>query len=423
MRLVAAPTLSFEELDETLSGLGWFLESESQTPPLIPGEPELCVYTHRQAGARITYTFNPVVNLKVLAFDGRDAAAQRALVAGRVPVLDGAAIRRLQASEDREEALLGRLAGEVLGDEQRVIAAVEVLAAEKRATPDRSVLFPRLGDEEMRRQVLRWLMHDNRARSPHIEWSNLDEVIRSGLADPDEEVRRTAELAAEHFTSPRTARPLRDDASLMAHALTTPLEQAPWPTRLPAGIEKTELGFRLVRSGAALCWVGPVAHWLGSGESIRRVTPAGFLIACEPVSSALATWALAPSQGPIGAAGARAAQAHLCGLDEAQRIAAALARIEGAPVRLATGDEWEMAARGPDGRLYPWGSFAMPDWAERLSPWGCAQMVGHELEWTADGELRGGAGPAPCARQTPAVPDTRAAVRLVVARPAGGGLA
>ena len=362
--LIAAPSVSFELLDDTLTELDWFLESESQTPPAIPGEPELCIYTHRRRDARITYTFNPITYRRVLAFDGSDAGAERAVVAARISVLGPSA-------------------------------------------------FAQLGDEELRRQVLRWLIHDFRVRSPHI-----DEAIRNGLADPDEEVRRTAERAAEHFRAPRSPqRPPGDDASLLAHALATPLEPAPWPSRLPVGIAPREDGFVLSRSGAVFCWVGPVAHWLGVDASIRRVTSAGFLFEREPVSCALASWALSATPGPSDALGDRASEPHRCDRDEAERIAAALARIEGAPVRLATADEWEMAARGPDGRVFPWGNFAMADTPECLSPWGAARMVGHGLAWTADGELCGG---ATCTARTRATLDTRAEVRLVIAEPERG---
>ena len=130
MPLVAVPELPFADLDVTLESLGWFLLSESQTPPIIPGEPELAVYTHRRAAARLTYTFNPVVRLRVLAFDGDDAIAEQARVAARIDLIDGAALRRLLGAVEVKPILLGLFTAGVLRD-RSVLAEVERLAGHR----------------------------------------------------------------------------------------------------------------------------------------------------------------------------------------------------------------------------------------------------------------------------------------------------
>ena len=86
--------------------------------------------------------------------------------------------------------------------------------------------------------------------------------------------------------------------------------------------------------------------------------------------------------------------------DEAVAFCEWLSRETGKPFRLPTEAEWEKAARGTDGRLYPWGNqhptaelcnFDNPNLdttpvgrysPQGDSPYGCADMAGNVEEWT-----------------------------------------
>jgi formylglycine-generating enzyme required for sulfatase activity len=100
-------------------------------------------------------------------------------------------------------------------------------------------------------------------------------------------------------------------------------------------------------------------------------------------------------------------------LADAEAFCAWAAGELGRPVRLPTGEEWEAAARGADGRPYPWGATFDPErcacaesgwgWTVPVSahpggagPFGAEQQAGNVWEWVAGrdadgwGAVRGG---------------------------------
>jgi hypothetical protein len=91
--LVVPPEHTFAALDAALIGLGWQRdERHATTAPLVAGEPELAGWRRGGRGAAITYTFNPVVQLRVLEL-GALAPSLRASIERTVPHLTPVAVR------------------------------------------------------------------------------------------------------------------------------------------------------------------------------------------------------------------------------------------------------------------------------------------------------------------------------------------
>lgn len=164
-----------------------------------------------------------------------------------------------------------------------------------------------------------------------------------------------------------------DDVFLFLYALAEPLPvDYPLPDSLPDGLEAVSDGtYRTVAGGREFIWVPTVPHWLGAGMTIRRVVPeSGFFLSKWPQRDAngapvLGTWA------------------------EACQWAHELGRLENMQFSLPTADEWEMGARGPDGRRFPWGNGLEADCTHYLSPWGMGDSTGVVEQWSQDGWICG----------------------------------
>lgn len=470
--MIADPELTYAELGSRLRALGWEWRREAKALPTLSGEPEHVVWAHADPEARLVYTFNPVVMLRVLAFSGPGAEAHRARTASFLPYLTVDAIADLIRADEVEPCLLGMFAARELGlalllplilartdDADELIAQVAsevgrelpAVAAERvrevaermlAGSTDPAALFSLLGDAALRRQVLRHAA----ATLTGDETLALRFLLQVGLADRDWEMRLSAmllcgrlrmlsareaigglalpeddryghtpsdlerfrllrrcvlaQLSGEHEPGEALARHAwrcitdgedgtYDALFLLVHALTAPLKLEPAEPALPAHVRATESGFALARSGLPVVRVAPVPCWLGDPEAssevaspLRRVVPrAGFFMLARPLSRALVRWVRAGGGGPVGAARSGDGDDCPATLDDARAIVRALAAIEGASIELPGADQWELAARGPDGRRYPWGNGREPNPRRRMSPWGLAGMTGGLLEW------------------------------------------
>src|SRR5215831_17429151 len=232
--LIAAPHLSFGELRGQLTELGWEMESASEVP-ILTGEPELALFVHPPDQTSLHYTFNPVVKFRVLQFRGPNVGPEYLRVANVIPLLNTASLRSLLSSAEIKDVMLGLFSAEELAeigvidqvvrlcchadariarsairvrDSLLAVAlgqAAEQLAAEQSRHPERLAWFEHLPQPELRKQILRWIMHDCTASD-----ANIDQTLRSALLDRDPEVRVTAVIAAARLGAKNLGHALRE---------------------------------------------------------------------------------------------------------------------------------------------------------------------------------------------------------------------
>lgn len=221
-RLVLQPDCDFSAIDAALSSAGLVRQlGNAATAPLVPGEPEFAAWTAPNTDASVHYSCNPAIWLRILRFTGADASALSGDIRETLPLLDPTDCAAMLASSDPRDqlrailasvelsvfGLIGAIEALRMGPERAVTAAaaraveqltydmldvgLHRLQRERRHHPDRSVLFARIGDAAMRKEMLLQLLA---AHEPPDD--DVCAILRAGLADADWRVRITAMLTA-----------------------------------------------------------------------------------------------------------------------------------------------------------------------------------------------------------------------------------
>ena len=265
-------------------------------------------------------------------------------------------------------------------------------------------------------------------------------------ADPDDMDRAQVILrqlsdAPRHLVRSALGLPVdqRDASWLLLHALSTPNEMAePLAQPLPDGLTLHD-GRPWLGGVVELCWVSPQPHLVGGDHlqreqpgtplDLREHTPAGGLFLARRPLSAAAALQLGvgpfPSRQPTDATiVTRLTETPdpplLLTHDEALTLCESISARTGLHVTLPTADELECAARGTDGRRFPWGNGLEKVDGRVRSPHGIERFTAPIAQWTDTRDANrvplvlGGPHSPHCAGRCPSV--SLNAVRPVVRR-------
>jgi len=224
-KLVIAPEVPFSRIEQILSDQGWDRAKDTaKRPPLVKGEPEFASWSQTDEDLRAHYSCNPVVGLRTLEIDGVKAAAAISRIAETVPHLGVEDLQSLLQDPDPRRILLGLYGAVALQaflllneisaltqhSNQRVCSTAvdtrealsllllqrgqQQLETERAKHPDRSVIFPRIADVELRRNLLRWMI-----REPSAKTRDVQLLLGAALHDEDWLVRLLAAIATVRY--------------------------------------------------------------------------------------------------------------------------------------------------------------------------------------------------------------------------------
>ena len=415
---------------------GWFHNYE----PL--GDTSDDIFRRWQNGVNVVTWAEDATGLSTVVVDGSDQDLVQQLPAmtyAEASDLIGGSdektvIAGLRAASLLNEPRLATLVATKIWDNDPVISmqAFEALsrivsdAFEKGTVSLGQALFSVPGWRNEKLQILRRFRRDMPSVTQHAS-----DCLARALVDPDWEIRATAMLAAcrldlrelrtvvakapmprgrqdgltkhecrgldamkaavvEHLSGRQNARlpesvrqavagdssALDSDLKMIFQALDMPVfinaDCPPHPL-----LELDATGQLRTKDGHAVTWVPPGAYVLGDAvagtESRPKNLAQGFFVDVS--------WRGAGD------------------LDHARTAARLYGNRFKANVTLPTSDQLELAARGPDGRRFPWGLNADRACWSDLSPLGLQDLVAKTGEWLADSELTSGGARSPAQAQ------------------------